>query len=111
VLALIPGTSRSGITITAARMLGYDRRESARFSMLLSIPTIAGAGALITLELINTGDAALSRSAIIAGILAFITALAAIALLMRWLRFAGFAPFVIYRLLMGTAILYWVYAT
>ncbi len=110
VLALVPGTSRAGVTITAARMLGYERTEAARFSMLLSIPAIAGAGLLITLELMASGDQTLSRSAVIAGILAFITALAAIALFMRWLQFAGFTPFVVYRIVMGGAILYWVYA-
>lgn len=110
VLALVPGTSRAGVTITAARLLGYERSEAARFSMLLSIPAIAGAGLLITLELAASGDATLNRGAVIAGILAFITALAAIAFLMRWLKFSGFAPFVIYRVLMGIAILYWVYA-
>ena len=99
------------VTISAARMLGYERSDAARFSMLLSIPAIAGAGFLITLELVTSGDATLDRGAVIAGILAFITALAAIAFLMRWLTFAGFAPFVIYRILMGGAILYWVYAT
>lgn len=110
VLALVPGTSRAGITISAARMLGYQRTDAARFSMLLSIPAVAGAGLLITLELIASGDVAVSRAAVIAGILAFITALAAIALLMSWLKFAGFTPFVVYRVLMGSAILYWVYA-
>jgi undecaprenyl-diphosphatase len=110
VLALVPGTSRAGVTITAARLLGYERSEAARFSMLLSIPAVAGAGLLIALDFIASGDAALGRGAVIAGILAFITALGAIALLMRWLKFAGFAPFVIYRVLMGAGILYWVYA-
>jgi len=111
VLALVPGTSRAGITISAARMLGYRRTDAARFSMLLSIPAVAGAGLLVTLELIASGDAAVSRAAVIAGILAFITALGAIALLMRWLKFSGFTPFVVYRVLMGGAILYWVYVT
>jgi undecaprenyl-diphosphatase len=110
VLALVPGTSRAGVTVTAARLLGYERSEAARFSMLLSIPAVAGAGLLIALDLVASGDAALGRGAVIAGILAFITALGAIALLMRWLQFAGFAPFVIYRVLMGAGILYWVYA-
>ena len=109
VLALVPGTSRAGVTISAARMLGYERSEAARFSMLLSIPAVAGAGLLIALELAASGDAALGRGAVIAGILAFITALGAIAALMRWLQFAGFTPFVIYRVLMGGGILYWVY--
>ncbi|NNE83216.1 MAG: undecaprenyl-diphosphatase, partial [Alphaproteobacteria bacterium] len=68
------------------------------------------AGLSITLNLIASGNAAPGRGAVIAGILAFITALGAIALLMRWLQFAGFTPFVIYRVLMGAGILYWVYA-
>ena len=109
VLALVPGTSRAGITISAARMLGYERSDAARFSMLLSIPAVAGAGLLIALELAASGDTAVTRAAVIAGILSFITALAAIALLMRWLQFSGFTPFVIYRVVMGGAILYWVY--
>lgn len=110
VLALVPGTSRAGVTITAARMLGYERSDAARFSMLLSMPAVAGAGLLITLELVASGDRELTRGAVIAAFLAFITALGAISLLMRWLRFAGFGPFVIYRVLMGAGILYWVYA-
>ncbi|MDH3739280.1 MAG: undecaprenyl-diphosphate phosphatase, partial [Alphaproteobacteria bacterium] len=110
VLALVPGTSRAGITISAARLLGYGRSEAARFSMLLSIPAVAGAGLVIALELNASDDAVLVRGAVIAGILAFITALGAIALLMRWLQYSGFTPFVIYRVLMGSAILLWVYA-
>ena len=107
ILALIPGTSRSGITITAARFLGYDRTEAARFSMLLSIPAIAGAGLLIGLRVFETGDPVLTRGALIAAGLSFVTALAAIALFLRWLRFAGFGPFVIYRLILGGALLAW----
>ncbi|MBO22288.1 MAG: undecaprenyl-diphosphate phosphatase [Rhodospirillaceae bacterium] len=109
VLALIPGTSRAGITITAARFLGYDRREAARFSMLMSIPAIGGAGILIGLRLLETGDPILTRDALIAALLSFITALLAISLFLRWLRFAGFGPFVIYRIALGALILGWVY--
>lgn len=109
VLALIPGTSRAGITISAARFLGYDRTEAARFSMLMSIPAIAGAGLLIGLQLIETGNPVLTRDALIAAVLSFATALVAIALFLRWLRFAGFGPFVIYRLALGALILSWVY--
>ena len=109
VLALIPGTSRAGITITAARFLGYDRSEAARLSMLMSIPAIGGAGLLIGLKLIETGNPVLSRDALIAAVLSFLTALVAIALFLRWLRFAGFGPFVIYRLALGALILGWVY--
>jgi undecaprenyl-diphosphatase len=109
VLALVPGTSRSGITMTAARLLGYERTESARFSMLMSIPTILAAGALAGLELYETGDVAIQGDAIVAAALSFICALFAIALLMRWLRFASYTPFVIYRLLLGGFLLWWVY--
>ena len=63
VLALIPGTSRSGITMTAARALGLERDEAARFSMLLSIPTIIAAGALLGLDLIERGTSCGRRAA------------------------------------------------
>lgn len=109
VLALIPGTSRSGITMTAARYLGLERTEAARFSMLLSIPTIVAAGALAGIELWQTGDVAIQGDAILAAGLAFISALAALALMMSWLRRASFTPFVIYRLLLGGYLLYWLY--
>jgi len=100
-LALIPGTSRSGITMTTARMLGMERRDSARFSMLLSIPAIVGAGVLMGLELYKTGDP-VQIDAALAGVgFAFISALIAIALMMAWLKRASFTPFVIYRLALG----------
>ncbi|MBS29332.1 MAG: undecaprenyl-diphosphate phosphatase [Alphaproteobacteria bacterium] len=109
ILALVPGTSRSGVTITAARFLGYDRREAARFSMLLSIPAIAGAGILIGMRLFETDDPVLTRDAFVAAVLSFVTALVAIVLFLRWLRFAGFGPFVIYRIILGGLILAWAY--
>ena len=107
VLALVPGTSRSGITMTAARFFGYERPEAARFSLLLSIPTILGAGVLAGLDLQQTGDAALQFEALIAAVIAFVTALIAIILMMRWLRNASFTPFVLYRIALGIAILIW----
>jgi undecaprenyl-diphosphatase len=105
VLALIPGTSRSGITMSAARMLGMERTDAARFSMLLSIPTIIGAGTLAGLELYQAGDARLTSDAMVAAGLAFITALIAIAVLMAWLKRASFTPFVIYRIILGCGLL------
>jgi undecaprenyl-diphosphatase len=107
VLALVPGTSRSGITMTAARFFGYERPEAARFSLLLSIPTILGAGVLAGLDLRQTGDAALQFEALVAAVIAFVTALIAIVLMMRWLRNASFTPFVLYRIALGIAILVW----
>lgn len=109
VLALIPGTSRSGITMTAGRALGFERVDAARFSMLLSIPTIVGAGALKGFELYQSGNAALGRDAALAAVIAFVAALGAIALMMAWLRRASFTPFVAYRVVLGLVLLAWVY--
>ena len=111
VLALVPGTSRSGITITAARLLGYERADAARFSMLMSIPVILGAGILLGGDLVASGDWQVGRVAVSAVAFSFLAALLAIAVLMRWLRRADFAPFVIYRVGLGTAVLYLFYFT
>ncbi len=105
VLALIPGTSRSGITMSAARMLGMERGEAARFSMLLSIPTIIGAGALKGYELYLSDDDRLTSDVIFAAALSFITALIAIFILMAWLKRSNFTPFVIYRIVLGVGLL------
>ncbi|MGY9005053.1 MAG: undecaprenyl-diphosphate phosphatase [Alphaproteobacteria bacterium] len=105
VLALIPGTSRSGITMTAARMFGFERADAARFSMLMAIPVILAAGTLTGLDLAKAGNVQLTRDAIMAGGLALFTALVAIAALMGWLRKSSFAPFVIYRILLGVGLL------
>jgi undecaprenyl-diphosphatase len=103
--ALIPGTSRAGITMTAARLLGMERTDTARFSMLLSIPAIVGAGTLKGLELWQSGDAQLTSDAFTAAGLAFVTALIAIALMMAWLKRASFTPFVVYRIVLGLFLL------
>jgi len=105
VLALIPGTSRSGITMSAARLLGFERLDAARFSMLLSIPAILGAGVLKGLELYESGNAQLTFDAVLAGGMAFATALIAIMVMMAWLRRASFAPFVFYRMVLGCILL------
>jgi len=101
ILALIPGTSRAGITMTAARFLGFTRPEAARFSMLLSIPAIIASGAAATLKALKgTGPDVWADAAIGAG-LACIAALAAIHLMMRWLQHANMTIFVVYRVLLG----------
>ncbi len=105
VLALVPGTSRSGITMTAARILGMERSDAARFSMLLSIPTIIGAGALSALDLYRIGDLHLTVDAIFVAGLSFVTAMVAISFLMTWLRRSSFAPFAIYRIFLGGGLL------
>ena len=111
VLALIPGTSRSGITMTAGRFLGMERPEAARFSLLLSIPTIAGAGLLAGLDIWEAGDLQLGYDAALAAGLAFVAGLASIAAMMRWLQTSGFGPFVIYRIALGALLLWWVYGS
>jgi undecaprenyl-diphosphatase len=110
VLALIPGTSRSGITMTAARFLGFEAHDAARFSMLMSIPTILAAGLLDGLALYGNDQLALGSDAVVTAALAFICAIAALAAMMAWLKHAGFTPFVIYRVLLGAGLLWWVYA-
>ena len=106
ILAFIPGTSRSGITMTAARLLGFERGEAARFSFLLSIPAIAAAGLWKGRELINGSDAAMLQSAAMTVGFSAIAGFLAIAFLMAWLRRASFTPFVGYRFLLGALILW-----
>ena len=107
-LALIPGTSRSGITITMSRLLGVERREAAKFCMLLSIPTIAGAGALVFLEMIEAGVKDFGFE--IWGIaFSFVASICAIWVMMNWLKNRTFLPFVIYRVILGTVLLLYSY--
>ncbi|MGI9465290.1 MAG: undecaprenyl-diphosphate phosphatase [Aestuariivirgaceae bacterium] len=108
-IAIIPGTSRSGITMSAARALGFSRPESARFSFLLGIPAIAGAGVLVLGEALQNGEA-ISFDAVVTGALTFFTALAAIAFLMALVRRMSLLPFVIYRLILGVLLLWLVYS-
>lgn len=107
-LALIPGTSRSGITMTAALALGFHKTDAARFSFLLSIPLILAAGLLKTVELIRNPDLVYWSELIGGTVLSFISAYACIALFLRWIEKMGFLPFVIYRFVLG-AILFAIY--
>ena len=109
-LALIPGTSRSGITMTTARFMNMTRVESARFSMLMSLPIIGAGGLFALLKLITEpgGTAGLSNGLIVAA-LSFITAYACIALFMKWVSKIGFFPFMVYRLLLGAGLLIWIF--
>ena len=100
-LALIPGTSRSGITMTAALFLGFSRDAAARFSFLLSIPLIAAAGLLKTMELLESGSEKDWQLIALGAGVAFLSAYACIHLFLQFLERIGFAPFVIYRLLLG----------
>jgi len=106
VLALIPGTSRSGITITAGLILGLNRKTAARFSFLLSIPVIILAGSLETLLLIRSGGTTDVISFAIVLIFSWLAAWLTISLFLRFIEKTGMLPYVIYRLLLGTILLY-----
>ncbi|MBB35737.1 MAG: UDP-diphosphatase [Hirschia sp.] len=109
VAAIIPGTSRSGITMTAARALGYERTEAARISMLIGAPIMAAAGlygayGLMSAEAAGEGMLTLADGMIVAGI-AFVSGLASIWMLMSLLERMSFLPFVIYRFILGAVLL------
>lgn len=108
-LALIPGTSRSGITITAARSLGYEREGAAKLSMLMSIPVILASGVVLGVDVVGNANWAVLRDAVLAAAFAFIAALAALVLMMRLLRSVSFTPYVIYRVFLGIGLLIWAY--
>lgn len=108
-VALIPGTSRSGITITASRLLGFDRDSGARISMLMSIPTILASGILLGADVVGSANWQLARDGAIGAVLAFVAAYIALALMMRLLRSVSFTPYVIYRILLGVVLLGYAY--
>jgi len=106
VLALVPGTSRSGITITAGRMLGFDADAAARFSFLLSIPVIAAAGADGLLKVWLQETAVRWQDFGLAVVVAAVAGWMCIAAFLALLKRVGLLPFVIYRLLLAAALLY-----
>lgn len=101
IFSLFPGTSRSGVTMTAALIRGLNRDAAAHFSMLLSIPIIFAAGSAVTFKSILAGDAAFGLDALIAAGVSFVIAYFVIRILMAWINRIGFMPFVIYRLILG----------
>ncbi|MCG8670380.1 MAG: undecaprenyl-diphosphate phosphatase [Pseudomonadales bacterium] len=107
-LALIPGTSRSGITMTAALMLGFDRTTSARFSMLLSIPLIVAASLLKMLDLLASTAPVPWLMIGLGMIVATVSAYACIHYFLKLLEQMGMLPFVIYRLLLGGFLLFFI---
>ena len=104
-LALIPGASRSGVTMTMARYLGFERLSAARFSLLLSIPVIIAAGCLQIVKLIRQEDIVVGAAALYVAIFSCIIALGAIHGMMKWLGRANFNLFVYYRFALGLVLL------
>lgn len=109
VIALIPGTSRSGITITGARRLGYNREDGAKIAMLMSIPTIIASGVLLGTKVAIDANAEIAKDGAIAAVFAFVSALIALTLMMRLLRSVSFTPYVIYRVILGVVLLVYAY--
>ena len=105
-LALIPGTSRSGITITAALLLGFKRDLAARFSFLLSIPAIALPGLLKTVELVQSSGSVqwkiIAFGVLVSALIAYLT----IDIFLRLLDRIGLIPFVLYRFALGLLLIY-----
>ena len=106
VLAFIPGASRAGVTVTGARLLGYDRVNAARFSMILSIPIILASMTLSLINILNEEYVVVNLyQSFFASLVAFITALLSIIFLMRFIKKANFNIFIIYRIVLGIILL------
>lgn len=105
VLALIPGTSRSGITITAGLALGLSRRAAARFSFLLSIPVILAAGSLKSYELVTLQDPTPWGAVLLGVLVSGLAAYTCIHWFLRLVERVGMLPFVVYRILLAGVLL------
>lgn len=104
-VALIPGTSRSGITITASRLLGYKREDGAKIAMLMSIPTIIASGVLLGADVARDADWNTARDGAIGAALAFVAAYLSLTIMMRLLKSVSYTPYVIYRVILGLILL------
>ena len=102
----MPGTSRSGVTISAGRILGFDRHDAARFSFLLSVPVILLATVYELGGLVVSDEAVDWTRLFVAAIVAAIVAYASIEFFMRFVNRIGLLPFAIYRLALAAVILY-----
>ena len=108
-LALIPGVSRSGITITSGRLLGFDRFDSAKISFFLSIPTLSAASLLGVYNIYKEGSAELNYLAIVAVIFSFIFSYFTIALFLKFIQKFSLNAFIFYRIVLSLFILALVY--
>jgi Uncharacterized bacitracin resistance protein len=109
IAALIPGVSRSGITITSGRMLGFNRFDSAKISFFLSIPTLLAASSLGIYNLYKEGDVGLNFLAIISTFFSFVFSYITIALFLNFIKKFSLNVFVVYRIILSLLILMLVY--
>ena len=104
-LALIPGVSRSGATLSMGRFLGYDREAATRYAFLLAIPAVVGAGLFELKEIPGSDNPYGVGPTVLATIVSFVVGYAAIAWLLRYVTTRSYTPFVIYRVVLGAATL------
>jgi len=101
-MALVPGVSRSGATISMGRFLGYDREAATRFAFLLAIPAVIGAGVFELKEIPGGDNAYGTWPTLVATVVSFLVGYAAIAWLLRYVSTRSYLPFVVYRIALGT---------
>ena len=104
-IALIPGVSRSGGTITAGLLMGYTREAAARYSFLLAIPAVFGSGGYKLIKSIGDPGSTAAVPTLLATVIAFVVALVVIGVFMRYISHGSFMPFVVYRVLLGVVII------
>ena len=109
-LALIPGVSRSGITISGSRFIGYDRYNSIKLSMLMSIPTILASATLISTDLFEVTIDVDIFELIFSFLLAFFTSFLALFVLIKFIYKFHFTPYILYRIFLGLILLWFVYS-
>lgn len=109
-IALVPGTSRSGITMTAGRLLGFSRIEAARLALMMAIPITAGAVLAVLARMLGHSPSPEEiRGFVLVAAVSFVTALFAVFGLLKWLKKFTFLPFVIYRLLLALVLIAWLF--
>jgi len=105
-IAIFPGTSRSGITMTAGLMLGLTRKAASKFSFLLSIPTIIMSGIYVTYRLVSSSEQIIWSDLLFGATLSFASAYLCIHLFLSFIERCGMLPFVVYRLILGVVLLF-----
>ncbi len=109
-LALIPGVSRSGITISGARLLGYEKYDAIRLSLLMSIPTILASGVLLIPGLLNGTNSVSFLELFVSFMVSFFSAMLALSFLIKFLSLLSFTPYIVYRIALGIFLLWQVYS-
>ena len=109
IISLVPGVSRSGITITAARILNFNRYDSAKISFLLSIPALAAVSIFGIKEILSTNDLNFSKLNLISIFLSFIFSLLTIKFFLKYIKKFSLGIFVFYRIILGLFILFFAY--